>query len=337
MRSFVRCSSVVLMVALAACGGGGGGEGSPAPLSSLAPSKIFVGDSANQAIGSSPNSNPAAGSYAVERVIAGSNTMLSSELTDFALDAANDRLYVADLRSILVFNNVSTAAGNVAPARVVTSFGPLGGFVGIYLDTVNDRLYAPVNLGFQTNEVRVFDAASTASNAAPTRTFSFTSHFLIDVAVDATRDILYAFHVNATTTLTEIAVFDNASTRTGVVTPTRVITIGNSFSSGPPAGIFIDAAGNRLYAPSFGQVLVFDNASTKNGAISGAAAPERIINLPWPGLSSITVDLTANRLYSVDNAGVNIVANASTASGTPTVTRILAPAGSFFEALAVKP
>ena len=334
-RSFIRWSSCVLLAAFAACGGGG--EGGGPPVGSVGDSKLFVGDSAKQAIGSSPNSNPAAGTSVIERVISGSSTMLSSELRDFALDAVNDRLYVADLRSILVFNNAGTASGNVAPSRVLNSFLGLGGFVGIYLDTVNDRLYAPVNLGAGSNQVRVFNGASTATNAFPDRTFSFASRFLIDIAVDTTRDILYAFHLNSATNLTEIAVFANASTLNGVVVPTRVITIGRSYSSNEPAGIFIDSAANRLYAPNHGQVLVFDSASTKNGAISGPAAPERVITLPVPGMTTITIELTSNRLYAVDGAGVNVIPNASTAVGLVTAVRILAPPGSFFEAVAVKP
>jgi hypothetical protein len=77
------------------------------------PSKIFVGDSNTPAIGSSPNSNPSPGQVVVERIISGPNTMLSSALVDFALDVVRDRLYVADQRSILVFDNISTAEGNI--------------------------------------------------------------------------------------------------------------------------------------------------------------------------------------------------------------------------------
>ena len=332
-RFLVRCSSAFLVAAFASCGGGGADDGSPF---GIAPSKIFVGDSAKMAIGSSPNSNPTAGTSVVDRLISGSNTTLSSELRDFALDAANDRLYVADLRSILVFNSASTASGNIAPSRVLSSFIGLGAFAGIYLDTANDRLYAPVNF-LAAREVRVFDNASTASNAVATRTFTFASDFLIDVAVDTTNDILYAFHLNAATNRTEIAVFDGASTLSGAETPNRVITIDSSFSSTDPAGIFIDAAANRLYAPNHGQVLVFDNASTKNGAITGAAAPQRIITLPVPGMTTLTVEVTSNRLYAVDGAGVTVIPNASTAVGLVTAVRILAAPGSFFEAIAVKP
>jgi hypothetical protein len=325
----------LLVLAVAACGGGG--DGSSTPFGGP-PSNIFVADTGDTAIGSSAERNPPAGVSVIQRVIFGSNTMLSSSLADLALDAAGDRLYVADLRSILVFNNAGTAAGNLAPARVVSSFVGLGSFVALYLDTLNERLYAPVNLGALLNEVRVFDSAGTASNAAPSRTFSFNSNFVIDVAVDAGRNMLYALHLNSTTNLTEIAVFDNAGALSGVVTPNRVITIGSSFSAGTAVGIFVDPTGNRLYVPNFGQVLVFDNASTKNGPISGAAAPERTITLPVAGITHLAVDVTADRLYATDNGGLTIIQNASTVNGIPpSSVRALAPPGSVFRALAVRP
>ena len=120
----------------------------------------------------------------------------------------------------------------------------------------------------------------------------------------------------------------------------RTIAINESFSSGPAVGMFIDFANDRLYAPRFGpgEVMVFDNASLKNGAVSSTAAPERAINLPVPALTNITVDLTANRLYAADTSGLNIIDNASTANGTPPIViRVLAPGGSTFKAVAVRP
>jgi len=341
----VRGSLVVFIAGLAACGGGGGGGGStPGPVTP--PSKIFVGDAGNFAIGSSPNSNPSAGASVVDRVISGSNTTLSQYLWGFALDVANDRLYVSDLRAILVFNNAGTASGNIAPSRVVsTILGGFGSFNGIYLDTVNNRLYAAANgsTGFISDpqQVRVFDNVSTATNAAPIRSFTFASNFIFDIAVDTTKDILYAYHTDGSNQ-TRISVFANASTRNGFnLVPTRTIIIGESFSSGPSIGIFVDAANDRLYAPRMGAIMVFDSASTKDGSISGTATPTRTINLQptlGPVLTSITVDLGANRLYAADTAGLNIIPNASTVDGTPPpFIRVLAPGGSVFRAVAVKP
>jgi hypothetical protein len=260
--------------------------------------------------------------------------MLSSGLIDFAISAPQDRLYVVDLRSILAFDNISTISGNVAP-RVISSFAPPGNFVGIDRDSSNDRIYAAVNIGPATNQVQVFDSVTTASNVLPTRTFSFASNFLIDVAIDPTRNILYVYHVDSITLRTEISVFDNAtSLSTNGLLANRVITIGDPFTSGTPAGIFIDPTNDRLYAPRLGQVMVFDNASTKNGDVATTAVPRTIL-LPVPAFTNITVNVGADRVYAVDTAGLNIISNANSTS--PTAVRALAPSGSLFTAVAVKP
>ncbi len=342
-RGLTRWCAVLMIVGVAASCGGGGDGGSPPPPPAPPPSKIFVGDSGTPAIGSSPDSNPQPGQVVVERIIEGPSTMLTSSLADFALDVARDRLYVADLRSILVFDNISTADGNIAPSRVVSTCcggpGGLGNYVGISLDTVNDRLYAGVNVNLVGGQViQVFDNVSSLSNSAPTRTIAVNPTFLMDVAVDPTNNILYVYGRSAVTTFTEIAVFDNAATLSGPVAANRTIAIGDSFSSGPAVGMFIDPANDRLYAPRSGQVLVFDSASTKNGSVNTTAAPTRTINLPVPDLTNITVELTANRLYAADTTGVNIIDNASTVNGTPPVViRALAPTGSIFKAVAVAP
>lgn len=326
---------------VAGCGGGGGdGGSSPPPPPPTPPSKIFIGDSGTVAIGSSPTSNPSPGAEVAERIIEGPSTMLSSSLTDFALHVASDRLYVADLRSILVFDNISTAEGDIAPSRVVfTCCGGAGNYVGIYLDTANDRLYAAANVALGGAQVvHVFDNVSTLSNSPPNRTITVPPTFLMDVAVDATRDILYVYGRGAISTLTEIAVFDSAATLSGTATQNRTIAIGESFSSGPAVGMFIDPANNRLYAPRTGAVMVFDNASTKSGDINTTAAPARTINLPLLTLSNIFVELTADRLYATDTGGVTIIPNASTVNGTSlTGVRAIASPGSIFKATAVAP
>ena len=349
----VRGSLVVLIAGLAACGGGGGGGGgSSTPPPVTPPSKIFVGDSFNAAIGSSPNSNPSAGTGTVERTIAGSNTRLSTSMWDFAIDATNDRLFVSDTRSILVFDNVSTANGNVT-SRVLSSFdgpGAFGNYVGIALDTTNNRIYAAANgiVNINDFEIHVFDNASSASNVGPSRFFIFptTTSGLFDVAIDPSRNngTLYVYRFASPGGGTEIAVFDNASTLSGAAgTATRTISIGESFSTPnlPLGMLFLDVANDRLYAAHQGGVFVFDGASTKNGPIGTTGAPTRSIDFTptlGPVLSAVTVDLAANRVYTADNFGLNIIQNASTANGNPApFVRVLAPGTSRFQAVAVKP
>jgi len=264
--------------------------------------------------------------------------MLTGSLFDLGLDVANDRLYVSDSFSILVFNNASTVAGNIAPSRIVSmrsSGGPAAQYQGLYLDTVHDRLYVTVVPYY----VYVFDNVSSLSNAAPSRiiTTANDASYLFDVAVDTTKDILYVYGLGAGS-LTQIAVYDNASTRSGSVTADRIISIGDSLGSGPAVGMFTDPANDRLYAPRNGQVLVFDNASARNGAVGTTVVPTRTITLPVAAMSDVFVELTANRLYTLDNNGINIIESATTVNGVPTGgTRVVAAAGSAYRAIVVKP
>ena len=296
--SIVRCASrwlaVVLVASFAACGGGGGGGGStpPAPVGS----KIFVGDANNGAIGSSPNSNPSAGAAVVDRIIQGGNTLLSSggvTMKDFAIDAANDRLYVADGIRILAFDGASTATGNVTPRVVATATGgPNNQFAGIYLDTVNNRLYATVRSN-PGNEVRVYNSASTATNATAARTFSFTCDFMFDIAVDTTLDVAYVYY--QTSFVAHVAVFDNQSARSTLTeTPSRTIDFLGAPASTTAVGMFLDTANDRLYVPNVtggvnGTVEVYNGAHLA----SGTGTQSRTITLV--GVTTYAMSLSKRR------------------------------------------
>jgi hypothetical protein len=67
------------------------------------------------------NASTATGNVAPTRTISGAATLLSNP-AGVLYDSANDRLYVANWGSsaILVWNNASTANGNVAPDRVIS-------------------------------------------------------------------------------------------------------------------------------------------------------------------------------------------------------------------------
>jgi len=336
MGAMIRALALSIAVVLAVSCGGGSGDGAPPPAATT--TRLFIGDRTNAAIGSSSNLNPSPGTFVAERTLVGANTGLDTNLFDFAFDAANDRLYVADLRSILVFNNASTLVGNVAPSRTVTTipglFGAFNG--GLYLDTTRNILYAATNFLGSTQNVQVFDNASTASAATASRTITFSIRTISDIAIDVARNILYVYGTDAAG-FSEILSFDNASTLSGAATPNRVVSFPDSGGTGP-VGIFIDAANDRLYVPrSGGSVAVFNGASMVNGNVTTTALPARSITLPISTFSVLLVDVPADRLYAVDASGMNVIAGASTASGTPTTTRVSAPGSSTFQAIALKP
>jgi len=346
--SLVRSMALLLVAAfIANCGGGGSGPGTPdaGNPGGVAASKIFVGDSAHATIGSSANSNPSAGTLTVDRTISGVATQLTTNMFDFAMDAANDRLYVADLRNILVFDNASTIAGNVAPSRVLTTLATSASFNGgIYLDTAGaQRLYAATNAPGATQTVLVFDNASTATNAPATRTITLTIRDIMDIAVDPTRNggILYVYGHDAGG-FAQILAFDNASTLNAAAVPNRTITVGDSGGTGTIGiGMFLDAANDRLYFPrNNGTISVLDSISTLDDSNVPVQTAWRTINLNpiTLGYSVVFVETTSNRLYTLDPSGVNVIASASTVSGTPgAITRAIAPVGSIFRAIWVKP
>jgi hypothetical protein len=323
---------LLVLAGLTGCGGGGGGGGS-----STAPSKLFVSDGANHAIGSLANSNPLPGTFAVDRIIMGSSTGLDdvggtpswSYIPSIALDAAGDRLYAATQIRVRVFDQVSVANGNVAPARTISATGV--SFYSLFLDTTNNRLYVAGTNGY----LYVFDGASTLNGAvSPTRTVlpDFGGVSVVGpfgIAVDNSKNMLYVgIYLNGSTS---IMVFNNAGTinYTGTaLAPDRTL----SFSYAPNA-FYLDSVNDRLYvALGNGQIQVFDSAST---LASGTQTPNRTLSI---AAQAIFVDTTNNRLYAVKDNHAYIVNGASTANDPVTATlATVSSTNSLFSGVAVKP
>ena len=184
-----------------------------------------------------------------------------------SVDAVNDRLYVANtaVSSILVFNNASSTTGMVTPDQTIlpasgtacgdnaTNKMDLCAPRGIFVDTINDRLYVA---NTTASSILVFDNASsiTSGMIAPDRTIlpasgtacgdSGTTKMDLcssaNIFVDAVNDLLYVANTNANS----ILVFNNASTVDGSVVPDRVIAKGtdpdDNTTLNSPFGVFVD-------------------------------------------------------------------------------------------------
>jgi len=336
------------LLALASCGGGG--DSPPG-------SKLFITDGGNHAFVSIINAAPTINStFTIDRTVQGSSTGLGavggtpsiSSIPSIALDAANDRLYAATQTSVVVFNNASTANGNVPFSRqftaTVTKTNQLFGvnFYSLSLDTGNNRLYPADPAG----EVHIFDNASGRTGpTTPERTITpdlgavtFTLGF--GVAIDATKNMLYVGV--ATNTFNGIVVFNNASTASTLTTP---LAPDRQLALAGAGAFHLDAANDRLYVAQFnGLVLVFDNASL---LVSGTPMSNRIIDLLNGVQNFIFVDTSRNKLYAVANnpnppnnqSVLNIIDNASTAN-EPNVTGLsvfLTATNIRLSAVAVKP
>jgi DNA-binding beta-propeller fold protein YncE len=216
------------------CGGGGsnggdGGGGGPT-------GKLYVSGCTSNSILSYDNANSVSGAVLPNRTISGALTTLNNPGGIFG-DTANDRLYMANYigNSILVFNNASTASGNIAPNRTISGGSTtLNNPGGIFVDTTNNRLYV-ANYG--GDSILLFSNASTADgNIAPNRTISGGSTTLNNpggIFVDTTNNRLYV----ANYTGNSILVFNNASTASGEIAPSRTV---NLPAGTGPGDVFVD-------------------------------------------------------------------------------------------------
>lgn len=316
---------ITLTAGLTACGGGGGG-GSGGDVTPA--SNIFVADSNNLAIGSQVDTAPPAGTFPVDRIIMGGNTLLGSSINALWLDINTDELYVANGTRILVFANAGTAEGDIAPARTLASVGA-GNFTGFFMDTDNNRLYATD----ATAGLKVFENASIASNASPDRTVSGDfggSHFLFGVSVDVSRDIAYVLRSSANSPAYAVNIFDNASTIDGSVTPDRTIVLGSQITD---SSLFIDAANDRLYVSTAGgRIDVFESAGTLDGVVT----PSKTVILPVPTRSRIIIDTANDRLYAAAGSRLYIIENVSSAMGAVAATAVIAPNAGDLTAVAIR-
>jgi hypothetical protein len=260
--------------------------------------------------------------------ITGANTTLNGPQF-MTLDAAADRLFVAnrDDLSVVIFDNVSTKNGNVAPTRTLAGLQTgLGQPTDVALDKGRDMLYVADDI-----DIFVFNAASastTNGNIAFARDMS--PGFVISaIFLDATNNRLFV----ADPAADAIAIFDNASTLNGTITPTRVIQ-GTATHLSVPSGVQVDGAG-RLIVSNVGNtttlpatITIYANAAT----IDGNIAPVAEITGNNTGMvvpDQIVIDRTGTgTLYNVDSAAARVAAwaNLNSAGGNIAPTRAISGA-----------
>lgn len=240
------------------------------------------------------------------------------------------KLYVAvpftssGTSAIFRFDNPSMLSGSVMPAAVIagnhTQLNVVESFMA--LDKTADRLFmiAKTNEGYA---ILSFDHMSTRDgNFGPDRVITGQASLvslLGPLAVDSSRDILYAETAVDATGNFDVLMFKNASTLNGNVTPSAVLQV--SASGMAFFDLVVDEANNRLFALTNAQSIgVFDNASN---LASGLMVPDRVISGPDTGLGlpfHIALDpagrlLVASQQQFGAPASIEIFANAGTASG----------------------
>lgn len=201
-------------------------------------------------------------------VIQGGLTRLSAPQYLF-LDVANDRLYVANAgqSSILVFDNVSTLAGDVPPTRFLEGANTtLSGPAATVLDIGRDLLYVS-NTG-RGGLLTFGSGATVEADIAPLRTLEGANPGLqnnTDLFLDSTADRMFVANTGAGA----ISVFDSISTLNGNIFPNRVLRGANTRLTSPTA-VLVDSADNLLVADS-NSLLRFAGASTVDADVAPTA------------------------------------------------------------------
>ena len=317
LRRSIRVFSALLLLGLAGCvisprrdvvsGGGGGGP---------ATGKLYVTNDANNSIIRFDNAFTANGNVAPAATITGASTQISSPQYIF-LDASADRLFVANkgVPNILIYDNISTTNGNVAPSRVITSTS-LSTPTDVALDKGRDLLYVA-----DTNGVLVFAAASTA-NGLNVPVHNIQSGFTpTALFVDASSDRLFA----ADAINNAINVYEGASSLSGAsVAITRKLT-GTNTQLEEPFGLEVDSTG-RLVVSNFGpttpSITIYANAASVNGNVAPVATISGS-NTKLEGPTQLTINTVANggELFVGDPFGGNVpvFGSISTITGTQNV------------------
>jgi sugar lactone lactonase YvrE len=276
------------------------------------------------------NAFTASGNATPAATIFGTNTTFNAP-NYMTLDAANDRLYIADTSdlSIVIYDNISTKNGNVAPNRIIAGAATtLVAPADVAFDRVRNELYV-----LDDPNILVFNAASLSTgvnNVAPTRTL--ITSFVAGAAaifVDVANDRLFAADLDGA-----IAIYDNASTLpTGAITPNRSIS-GSNTQLGNPAGIQLDGQG-RLVVSNLGTVSVSPSITIYPGSAitaGGNVVPVARISGSTTGFLTpmqIVVDPSGTGtayLADANAAKVDVFANLNTATGNILPTRTISGA-----------
>lgn len=258
--------------------------------------QIYVANFATSSILVFNNARTVSGGNAPDRAITPAALNGPSSLF---IDSVNDRLYVASTNnnSILVYDNAHTLNGNPLPTRTLAGIvnTTLNAPLAVFVDVPRNRLYV---LNGDNKILTFTNASAITGDVAPSNTVVGANTTLsnpVGLYVDVQTDRMYVANTGVNTVL----VFDSASTATGNIPPTRMVS-GGVTQLNQPTGVFVDTGTDRLYVANGvgNSILVFNNASTVNNTI----APNRTLSLsaatgPW----GVYVDVTPIVIGSTAN------------------------------------
>jgi hypothetical protein len=246
----------------------------------------------------------ASGNVASEATINGSQTQLSSPQR-ILLDVTNNRLLVANQGggSILVFQNASTASGNIGPNAVLTATGTMTAPVDLAIDAGANLLYVA-----DGQNILVFSGEGTLTgnvNTTPARTINFT--FTIGaILLDAANNRLFI----ADPADNAIQILPNASSASGSGTLLVTPITGSNTQLQHPNGLAFDGGGQLIVSNLSGpSITIYPTSAISSG---GNVTPVTSIigsntKLSGPGqLAFNTSAGSSGELYVADSAAASL-------------------------------
>jgi hypothetical protein len=169
------------------------------------------------------NASTATGDTAPAATISGNLTTLGGNVGELFLDEVNDRLYVSNYGTVVVWNGVSAlaGAGNTAPARSFSATTAVMSNFGVSVDVTRDLAY--VTSRDTKGTIYLFDKASTANGVtAPLETVTGLDALTNMMTVQVAGDTLVGLVDSAASAL----VWENAHTLKAAAVPTHTVPLG---------------------------------------------------------------------------------------------------------------
>jgi hypothetical protein len=279
---------------------------SPTPTPVVPTNRLYVSDQNANSIVRFNDGLAANGNVAPSAIIAGTATTLNAPQY-LAFDPVHDRLFVANVSAgtILIFDSVSTANGNLAPTRTIG--GTVSGLVSpsdVAYDATHDALYV-----LDVTDILVYNTISdpaVTGDRLPDKdirvAFNLSAFFL-----DVPNDRLYG----ADAADNAIQIWDNVSALPSGVAPVSRTLAGAATKLAAPFGVALDPSKNLVVsnAGGAGSITVYTAASVATGTSPLNVAPVADIT----GASTTLATPAQIILNPLSTAGEMIVAD--TAAG----------------------
>lgn len=265
------------------------------------------------------NALNATGNVAPAATITGSATTLSGP-EHILVDPTNNRLYIANhgASSILIYENVSTVNGNVAPSRTISGSSTLlAAPHDLALDRTNDLLYVA-----DGTQILVFQSASTINgNVPPVHNISM-SFAVGGIFLDEPNNRLYVANSSGNV----IQRLEGANAQNGLAVIAASIT-GAATSLAFPQGLALDSTGRLIVSNTSGKsITVYAGAASAIGNVAPAAEiTGAATQLNGPGQIVFSPTQNNGELYVADDltGGVLIFSNMAAATGNVAPSRTI--------------